>query len=101
MLILHFLTVYLLQAAVKVQKLDFKAKESTEFITLRPLAASSLCLSTTAQGLWVINSVGPCVLKSNYYLAPTNKGDTALAVYFIRIGVLVILYHQQVGRVRF
>ena len=40
-----------------------------EFITLRPLVAPSLCSGTTAQGLWVINSIDPCVLKSNCYVA--------------------------------
>ena len=39
-----------------------------KFITLRPLVAPSLRSSATAQGLQVINSVDPCVLKSNYYL---------------------------------
>ena len=35
---------------------------TTKFITLRPLVAYH------SQGLWVINSVDPCVLKSNYYI---------------------------------
>ena len=39
-----------------------------EFITLRPLVAPERSEGATAQGLWVINSVDPCVLKSNYYL---------------------------------
>ena len=44
---------------------------STEFITLRPLVVSLLCSGSTAQGLWIINSVDPCVLKSNYYIDHT------------------------------
>ena len=51
-----------------LKKLDFKTQGSTEFITLRSLVAPSLRSGTTAQGLQVINSVDPCVLKSNYYL---------------------------------
>ena len=51
-----------------LKKLDFKTQGSTEFITLRPLVAPSLCSGATAQGLRVMNSVDSCVLKSNYYL---------------------------------
>ena len=40
---------------------------STEFITLRPLVASSLCLGAT-KGLRVVNSVDIWVSKSNYYV---------------------------------
>ena len=40
---------------------------------LRPLVAPSLRSGATAQGLQVINSVDPCVLKSNYYLSYDNK----------------------------
>ena len=63
----------LVQAAAKVvyslKKLDFKTQGSTEFITpSRPLVAPSLCLGTTVQGLQVMNSVDPCVMKSNYYV---------------------------------
>ena len=36
-----------------------------EFITLGNALAS---LGATGKGLWVLNSVDPCVLKSNYYL---------------------------------
>ena len=43
-----------------------KTQGSMEFITLRPLVVSSL--GATTQGLLVINSVDPCVLKSNYYV---------------------------------
>ena len=76
MLLLRFHDVLLLQAAAKVQycvydlnKLDFKTQGSTKFITLRPLVAPSLRSGATAQGLRVINSVDPCVSKSNYYIA--------------------------------
>ena len=51
-----------------VYGLDFKSKGAMEFITLRPLVAPLLCSGTTAKGLRVINSIDPCVLKSNYYL---------------------------------
>ena len=37
-------------------------------MTLRPLVAPSLRSGATAQGLRIINSVDPWVLKSNYYL---------------------------------
>ena len=33
----------------------------------------SLRSSTTTLGLWVINYVDPCVLKSNYYLGPEEN----------------------------
>ena len=36
--------------------------------TIRPLVALSLLWGTTTQDLQVINSVDPCVLKSNYYV---------------------------------
>ena len=39
-----------------------------EFMTLRPLVAPKRSEGATAQGYWVINSVDPCVLKSNYYI---------------------------------
>ena len=52
-----------------LNKLDFKTQGSTKFITLRPLVAPSLRSGAAAQGLRVINSVDPCVLKSNYYIA--------------------------------
>ena len=44
-----------------------------EFITLGPLVVPSLCLGATAQGLRVINSTDPCVLKSNYYAVMVQK----------------------------
>ena len=49
--------------------------------TFRPLVAPSLCLGATAQSLRVINSVNPCVLKSNYYIKYVN---------LIEIGQVVI-----------
>ena len=51
---------------VTSKKLDFKTQGTTWFITLSPLVAPSLCSGATAQGLRVINSIDPCVLKSNY-----------------------------------
>ena len=48
------------------KKLNFKTQGSTEFITLRSLVAPLLCPGTTTQSLQFINSVDPCVLKSNY-----------------------------------
>ena len=53
---------------VRIYKLGFETQGSMEFITLKPLVAPSLRLGATAQGLRVINSVDPCVLKSNYYV---------------------------------
>ena len=50
------------------KKLDCKTQGSTEFITLRPLVAPLFHLGATAQVLQFINSVDPCVLKSNYYV---------------------------------
>ena len=43
-----------------------------EFITLRPLVVPLLCSGVIAQGLWVMNSVDPKLLKSNYYLKKYN-----------------------------
>ena len=40
-----------------------------------PLIAPSLRLGTTAQGLQVINSVDPCVLKCNYYIDFKPQGS--------------------------
>ena len=54
--------------SLDLKKLDFKAQGSTEFIILRPLVAPSLYSGATAQDFQVINSVDPCVLKSNYYI---------------------------------
>ena len=42
--------------------------EIRDFLPLRSLVVPSLHLGVTAQGLWLINSVDPYVLKSNYYL---------------------------------
>lgn len=39
-----------------------------ELITLRPLGTPKRSEGATAQGLRIINSVEPCVLKSNYYI---------------------------------
>ena len=47
-----------------------------EFITLRPLVASERSEGTTAQGLWVINSIDLYVLKSNYYLDAHSNANT-------------------------
>ena len=60
------------KGTISLKKLDFKTQGSTEFITLRPLVVPSLWLGATAQGLQVINSVDPCVLKSNYYIDFTH-----------------------------
>ena len=72
--VVHFHDVLLLQTAAKVQyriyglnNLDLLTQGTTEFITLRPLVVPSLRSGAKAQGLQVINSVDPCVLKSNYY----------------------------------
>ena len=39
-----------------------------EFATFRPLVVLSLGLGATLQGLQVINSIDPKLLKCNYYL---------------------------------
>ena len=63
-------------------KLDFKTQVSTEVINLKLLVAPSLCLSTTAQDLRIINSVDPCVLKSNYYLFMIGMVGHLYFVYY-------------------
>ena len=55
-----------------LNKLDFKTQGTTEFITLRPLVAPERSEGATAQGLRVINSVDPCVLKSNLFKHQKN-----------------------------
>ena len=56
-----------------LQKLDFKTQWYTEFLTLRPLVLPLFHLGATAQGLQVIISVDPCVLKTNYFLNTYNS----------------------------
>ena len=48
-----------------------------EFITLRSLVVPSLCSGATAQGLRVINSIDPCVLRSNYL-----KNNTVVLIVY-------------------
>ena len=50
---------------IQSKKVDFKAQETTEIITLRPLVVPSLLSGATANSLQVINSVDPCELKPN------------------------------------
>ena len=52
-----------------------------EFITLRPLVVPLLRLGAIAQGLRVINSVDPCILKSNYYIATLSLCSKVLPLY--------------------
>ena len=44
------------------------------------IIAPSLRLGATAQGLQVINSVDPCVLKSNYYVYSVIKVCSCLRI---------------------
>ena len=49
-----------------LKSFNFKTQRTAKFITFRPLVVPSLHLGTTADGLGVINSIDPWVLKSNY-----------------------------------
>ena len=63
---------------------------------LQALSSALALLGHHSQGLWVINSVDPCVLKSNYYLEMVSGNALKIAAPYLQkhsSGSVLVLRH--------